>query len=81
MYTVNMDTFILLGPSVASGVLIGLTAKRPLPFIVLVFIAPIAIAGGIYLTDLILMQKKLGHVYSESWAGLLSFRSYLSEVL
>lgn len=69
MYTVNMDTFILLGPSIVSGVLIGLIAKRPLPFIALIFIAPIVIAGTIYLADLIHMQN-IGQGYNESWAGL-----------
>jgi hypothetical protein len=69
MYTINMDTFILLGPSIVSGVLIGLIAKRPLPFIALIFIAPVAISGGIYLADLIHMQN-IGRSYNESWAGL-----------
>ncbi len=70
MYTVNMDTFIILGPSIVSGMLIGLFVKRTLPFIALIFIAPIVIAGGIYLADLIHMRN-IGHSTSESWAGLV----------
>lgn len=71
MYSFNMDNLILIGPSAAFGVLIGLTVRRPLPFVILIFIVPIVFAGGIYLADLIFMQKRLGHVYSESWAGLV----------
>lgn len=71
MYPFNMDNLILIGSSVAFGVLIGLTVRRPLPFIILIFIVPIAFVGGIYLADLIRMQYRLGHVYSESWAGLV----------
>lgn len=66
-----METFILLGPSIASGVLIGFVAKRLLPFVALIFIVPIVIAGGIYFADHILMQTKLGRTYGESWAGLV----------
>ena len=69
MYTVNMDTFILLGPSIVSGVLIGLVARRPLPFLAMIVIAPVVIVGGIYLAEMIHLQY-IGRSYSESWAGL-----------
>jgi hypothetical protein len=70
VYTVNMDTFILLWPSIVSGVLIGWVVKRPWLFIMLIFIASIVIAGTIYLADLIHMRN-IGQGYSESWAGLV----------
>ena len=75
-YSFNMDSFIILGLSITFGVLIGWVAKRSLLFIASIFIAPIAIAiaiaiaGKLYLGDLIHMRN-IGHSYSESWAGLV----------
>jgi hypothetical protein len=70
MYSADMDTLILVGLSIASGVVIGLVTKRPLLFIVSIFIAPMAIAGGFYLADLIHLRS-IGHSSNESWAGLV----------
>lgn len=68
-YSFNMDSFVIAGSSIAFGILIGLFAKRALPFIALILIVPMAIGGGVYLAELVHLRN-IGHGSSESWAGL-----------
>jgi len=70
MYNVDAATLLIVIPSVVAGVSIGsLTRRRPL-FVALLLAAPLVIAAGIYLAEIVRLES-IGRSHGESWARLV----------
>lgn len=70
MYSVTADTFPIVMPSGAAGVLTGLFPRRKLPFVALILAVAILIGEGICLAEIPGLER-IGRGHSESWAGLV----------
>ncbi|MDH4190045.1 MAG: hypothetical protein OEW21_07565 [Betaproteobacteria bacterium] len=70
MYNVDAATLLIVIPSIAAGVSIGSLTRRRSLFVALLFAAPLVMAAGIYLVEIVRLES-IGRSHGESWARLV----------